>query len=175
MYNGDTKYRTEVGSAFTVILLITLLSFISAKLKLLVNQDSEQNYSQFSTDRDLYGEDEHINLYDNQFQFAFGSLNGEVPEKYGRFTAQYIEKVWDEDKTKKVKIRRDIPIVPCGESEVSAAASDFIKNAPGDFIRKSGLRCLQKVDEDMELKGHYHTDDFFYLNIALELCPTYGP
>ena len=64
--------------------------------------------------------------------------------------------------------------MPCEESEVDAA-SDFIKNAPGDFIRKSGLWCLQKIDEDMELKGHYHTDYFFYLKVVFELCPVYGP
>ena len=84
VYDGDTKYRTEVGSALTLLLFISTLAFVASKVNLLVNQDSEQTYYQFSTDRDLYDSQELINLHDNQFQFAFGNLKEEIPLKYGR-------------------------------------------------------------------------------------------
>ena len=96
MYEEDTKYRTEVGSVLTIILLIAVLTFVATKVRVLISQDSDQNYYQFSTDRDLYDPDELINLHDNQFQFAFGNLDEEIPINYGRWTVTYKQKIWHE-------------------------------------------------------------------------------
>ena len=96
MYEEDTKYRTEVGSVLTIILLIAVLTFVATKVRVLISQDSDQNYYQFSTDRDLYDPDELINLHDNQFQFAFGNLDEEIPIKYGRWTVTYKQNTWHE-------------------------------------------------------------------------------
>ena len=96
MYEEDTKYRTEVGSVLTMILLIAVLTFMATKVRVLVSQDSDQNYYQFSTDRDLYDPDELINLHDNQFQFAFGNLDEEIPIKYGRWAVTYKQNTWHE-------------------------------------------------------------------------------
>ena len=57
MYEEDTKYRTEVGSVLTIILLIAVLTFVATKVRVLISQDSDQNYYQFSTDRDLHDPD----------------------------------------------------------------------------------------------------------------------
>ena len=46
MYEEDTKYRTEVGSVLTMILLITVLTFMATKVRVLVSQDSDQKYYQ---------------------------------------------------------------------------------------------------------------------------------
>ena len=96
MYEEDTKYRTEVGSVLTMILLIAVLTFMATKVRVLVSQDSDQNYYQFSTDRDLYDPNELINLHDNQFQFAFGNLDEEIPVKYGRWAVTYKQNIWHE-------------------------------------------------------------------------------
>ena len=96
MYEEDTKYRTEVGSVLTIILLIAVLTFVATKMRVLISQDSDQNYYQFSTDRDLHDPDQLINLHDNQFQFAFGNLKEEIPIKYGRWAVTYKQNIWHE-------------------------------------------------------------------------------
>ena len=52
--------------------------------------------------------------------------------------------------------------------------STFIKEAPRDFIRKSGLLCVKMIDEGVELKGMYHANEFQYIEIAFEVCPMFG-
>ena len=54
VHQGNSVYRTEVGSMFTLLLVVAILTFFVMKIQTLVAQDSQQSYSYFSTDRDLY-------------------------------------------------------------------------------------------------------------------------
>ena len=41
VHEGDRFYRTEVGSVFTLILLVAVLTFFSMKIQTLVKQDTQ--------------------------------------------------------------------------------------------------------------------------------------
>ena len=57
VHEGATTYKTEVGSFFTLMMVVSVLTFVSFKVQTLVNQDSQQSYKMFSADRDLYDMD----------------------------------------------------------------------------------------------------------------------
>ena len=97
VHEGNTTYKTEVGSFFTTMMVICLLTFVSFKLQTLVNQDSQQSYSMFSSDRDLYDMDEKINLAEGGFMLAFGNLWGDIPIEVGRLVPYHTE--WFDNKT----------------------------------------------------------------------------
>ena len=40
VHEGDRFYRTEVGSVFTLILVVTILTFFGIKIQTLVKQDT---------------------------------------------------------------------------------------------------------------------------------------
>ena len=68
------------------------------------------------------------------------------------------------DGIKSRRIRR-IPHERCAEQ---------LNNSYSVFIRNSGLICLTDFEPDVEIKGNYLADQFFYIRLKLELCPEYS-
>ena len=101
VHDGQPMFKTEVGSIFTVLLGICMLSFLVMKLKLFILQDEEQNYNKFIADRNLYDPSESINLKQNNVGFAFGSLNEELPINIARIVPLYIQVTWENGKRHK--------------------------------------------------------------------------
>ena len=85
VHSGRPMFKTEVGSVFTILLGIILLTFVSMKLKNFVLQDQDQKYNKFVADRNLYDPTESVNLKQKNFEFAFGSLDRDIPINIGRF------------------------------------------------------------------------------------------
>ena len=104
VHDGETYFKTEVGSTFSIVLVITILAFLLVKVQTLVKQDQQQQYSHFSTDRDLYDPNQFINLHENNFKFAFGTLDGDIPPEIGRLVPYYYQNEWNDGvKSKKVR------------------------------------------------------------------------
>ena len=57
VHEGDTMFRTEVGSVFTLIMILVLLTYFIVNFKTVIMQDSNLNYSELVADRDLYDPD----------------------------------------------------------------------------------------------------------------------
>ena len=68
------------------------------------------------------------------------------------------------DGIKSRKIVR-IPHKKCVEGDFEASS---------EFIRNSGLICVNDFDQDAKLKGNYLSDEFRYLRLKFELCPEYS-
>ena len=68
------------------------------------------------------------------------------------------------DGVKSRRIRR-IPHERCAEQ---------LNEEYSDFIRNSGLICLTDFEPDVEIKGNYLADQFFYIRLKLEICPEYS-
>ena len=121
VHDGNAVFKTEVGSVFTILLSICMITFIAMKLKLFVLQDQEQNYNKFVADRNLYDPDEVINLKENNFGFAFGSLKEELPPSIARIKPLYIDITWENgERDKDVK---ELEYEKCKLAETDALSS----------------------------------------------------
>ena len=44
----------------------------------------------------------------------------------------------------------------------------------GFFNPAGKIYCMNNIPSEIELKGHYHSKNFNFIQIVLELCPAYS-
>ena len=95
----------------------------------------------------------------NNFKFAFGSLRRELPLNVGRLKSTYnVEKTVD---GRRKKIREILDVQKCDIDDHGVKALN-------------NLDCLRDLGSNIELNGQYFTEQFSYIEIKLELCPSYN-
>ena len=126
-------------------------------------QKEYKNYNEIVAERDMGDPNETIYLKETNFGFVFGSFDKELPIEIGRITPYYVEAYWEDDE-KKNRTRNATPL-------------DYEDCTPDDisFFGPAGkIFCINEFDRQIELEGNYYHPEFKFINIVLELCPSYG-
>ena len=73
-HKGKIKYKTSVGSTFTVVTIIISLTYFIWSLVTFINQSADQTFKSYPLYRDLYDLNQSMDLNNSEFNVAFGSV-----------------------------------------------------------------------------------------------------